>query len=373
LTASTTGTVQFEDGSGCLSQIYPITITVNPVPAPTIEPVAAACPGSQLTLRTNTSASSYVWTKDGTLVGNGPELPLTSLSAADAGTYQLEVSSSGCTGTATVDVTLSDQQAAGVTIPNTSCNNVDSIPLNATVTDLTGLSFAWTTTGNGTIRNPNSLNTSYVPTTTDNGQVDFTLTTTGSGCPIAPITNSVTFSDAPNLTASISDLNPAATTAVTFDVTGDAGLTYNWLFQDQPPATGESVTLTYEIPGQYRAIVTASNATGCSTSDTIIFNVRNSTSLFIPNVFSPNATNADNSSLKVFGTEVSESGFNFRVFNRWGELVFETNNFGFANSVGWDGNFNGDPQPMGAYTYTLTGTFNNGRTIELVGTVTLIR
>jgi gliding motility-associated-like protein len=63
-----------------------------------------------------------------------------------------------------------------------------------------------------------------------------------------------------------------------------------------------------------------------------------------------------------------------RVFNRWGQIVFQRQNFP-ANSeaMGWDGTFNGHPAPSDAYVYIVEVICNNAQVIALQGTVTLVR
>jgi len=89
----------------------------------------------------------------------------------------------------------------------------------------------------------------------------------------------------------------------------------------------------------------------------------------IPSGFTPN-NDGLNDVFKPFG-EKFQSMVDFRVFNRWGQQVFYTNNI----NVGWDGTYNGVPQDMGTYFYTITvarpgGT---GENIVYKGEVTLIR
>ncbi len=97
--------------------------------------------------------------------------------------------------------------------------------------------------------------------------------------------------------------------------------------------------------------------------------------LFIPNIFSPSDFDPNNQSFRVFGEKVSTDAFQFRVFDKWGQVVYETESFVEANTVGWTGDVNGNGQmaPVGVYTYTVVGSFNNGNPINEVGTVTLIR
>jgi gliding motility-associated-like protein len=59
----------------------------------------------------------------------------------------------------------------------------------------------------------------------------------------------------------------------------------------------------------------------------------------------------------------------FRIFNRWGQKVFETTDI----DEGWNGRFNGNLQPMGVYVYMVEAVTNTGRVFNKQGNITLIR
>jgi gliding motility-associated-like protein len=59
----------------------------------------------------------------------------------------------------------------------------------------------------------------------------------------------------------------------------------------------------------------------------------------------------------------------FRIFDRWGNKVFETKNI----DEGWDGSFNGKPQPQGVYVYDVEAVTSTGTTFHREGNVTLLK
>jgi gliding motility-associated-like protein len=59
----------------------------------------------------------------------------------------------------------------------------------------------------------------------------------------------------------------------------------------------------------------------------------------------------------------------FRIYNRLGELVYETNDY----KQGWNGMYKGKPQPMDAYGYTLYAEFFDGKSVKKSGSITLLR
>jgi gliding motility-associated-like protein len=59
----------------------------------------------------------------------------------------------------------------------------------------------------------------------------------------------------------------------------------------------------------------------------------------------------------------------FRLYNRFGELVFETHSL----AEGWDGNYKGKPQAMDVFAYVLEATFIDGKSVRKAGNITLLR
>lgn len=88
--------------------------------------------------------------------------------------------------------------------------------------------------------------------------------------------------------------------------------------------------------------------------------------LFHPTAFTPNGDNL-NDHFTVFGQYVS--GFNMKIFNRWGELLFTTEDI----ATGWDGTFRGAEMPEGTYTFIAYITDRAGRTFKRSGSVLLLR
>ena len=59
----------------------------------------------------------------------------------------------------------------------------------------------------------------------------------------------------------------------------------------------------------------------------------------------------------------------FSIYNRWGEMVFESN----TRKLGWNGIYKGKLQPMDVYTYTLDVVFTDGKKARKTGDITLLR
>ncbi len=112
--------------------------------------------------------------------------------------------------------------------------------------------------------------------------------------------------------------------------------------------------------------VQAMTEAGCLTTDSIKIRVDPNSILTIPNAFSPGS--AYNNTFNIIKRGIVSLSY-FRVFDRWGVMVFETKNI----DEGWDGMFKAKPQPFGVYVYELEATTNTGRKIKRQGNVTLVR
>ncbi|MFN8293603.1 MAG: gliding motility-associated C-terminal domain-containing protein [Chitinophagales bacterium] len=104
----------------------------------------------------------------------------------------------------------------------------------------------------------------------------------------------------------------------------------------------------------------------CTASATIHVRVMNDAEISMPTAFSPNGDGV-NDILRPLGFNVKS--IRWKVFNRWGELVFQTNEW----NTGWDGTFKTVEQPLGVYVYTIEATFMNKKVKHYNGNVTLVR
>ena len=88
--------------------------------------------------------------------------------------------------------------------------------------------------------------------------------------------------------------------------------------------------------------------------------------VYIPNSFTPNG-DGNNDLFLIYGEGIKT--VNLKIFNRWGEMVFNSEN----QFLGWDGNYKGANQPVGVYVYEAQITFLDNRQTLRTGSITLIR
>jgi gliding motility-associated-like protein len=144
--------------------------------------------------------------------------------------------------------------------------------------------------------------------------------------------------------------------------------TYNWSpSQNLSSATTQNPTALLDQTTLFT--LTVSDGL-CSGSDTVLVKVYDSICqepfVYIPNAFSPNK-DGNNDKLYVRGQYIFE--FVFRVYDRWGELVWETSNI----NDGWDGTYRGKLLDPDVYDYYLQVTCIGGLENIIKGNITLIR
>lgn len=96
---------------------------------------------------------------------------------------------------------------------------------------------------------------------------------------------------------------------------------------------------------------------------------------FIPEAFSPQASDPINQTFRIFGERISEEGFSLQIYNRLGVLVYSTNSFKEVNETGWNGeNQNtGVPEPTGVYYYSVKFQFQTGLPISENGAFYIVK
>ena len=141
---------------------------------------------------------------------------------------------------------------------------------------------------------------------------------------------------------------------------------YTWYVDGVLYATTQDASAAFHTLGYHTICLMVSTNYGCS--DTLCRQVYVDVipSIGVPNAFSPDGDGV-NDFLYVYGLGIET--LDFKVYNRWGQLVFETND----RNRGWDGTFKGIPQEMDAYAWIATATFITGSSKTLKGNVTLVR
>ncbi len=408
-------TVTVTDAIGC-SNTATITLTVSTSLSPSIATLPYGC-NSQVSFDVGTGFQTYIWSSGST----------TSTANVSAnGTYTVTVSDlSGCTGIATATANIPAAPTVTIGGTNAICVGNNSV-LNV------GAAFAaynWSngaTTATTSVTQPNT----YLVTVTDaigcTSTDDFVVAVNES--PEVLITGNTTI-DCDNGTANISISggnaltyqwsNGATTMSVSLDavgeyavtVTDNAGCTNTEMIAINELAINSTFADTIEfrlgqvIPlvppiGFTPANITWTNASILSCSDCIEPNARptqttlvnyeamgngpceangfflliqkSSALVYIPNAIAPGTS--ENGIFTIYGNELVEKINFLRIYDRWGELMFENRDMNPGDlTQGWNGTYKGKDLTPGVYVHVAELLFKDGKTEIFSGDITILK
>ncbi len=338
-------------------------IIISPAPPVFAGADFISCDGDPITL-TATGAQTYVWNNG---VTNGvPFVPSVTT------TYTVEgTDANGCIATDAITVTveaLPDPQFFADTL--LGCDPLTITFVNTTPGNMANCE--WNFGDGGTGNSCDTIQNIY----NGSGYFDVTLTTTSvNGC-----VNSITYSDyiyveqVPEALFNVSSqivmsLDPE----VVFSNQSTGAVNYLWDFGDGSPTTTD-VSPSHAFPGEvdhsYPVWLYAYSPIGCVDSMRLYIKVNEEVIYYIPNTFTPDGDQHNQQFQPIFTAGYDPYDFNLKVFNRWGQIVFETYN----DEIGWDGTYNGVLVPDGTYTWKIE--FKTSATDErmmISGHVNLIR
>ncbi len=153
---------------------------------------------------------------------------------------------------------------------------------------------------------------------------------------------------------------------VQFENLTQNGVTYFWDFGNTQTSTDVHPQIVYQEPGAYTIHLTAWDQKGCVDSTyrwTVIIEEHY---IYVPNTFTPDNGRSNN----VFkASTVNVSNLNIVIYNRWGELVFESDDVLFE----WDGSYKGEVVPDGTYSYKIKYLARSGWEETITGHVNVLR
>ncbi len=132
------------------------------------------------------------------------------------------------------------------------------------------------------------------------------------------------------------------------------------------PVANPTSTMMYTI-------TVVDSITGCTQQDQVLVEVIKNRNVFIPNVFSPNG-DGTNDIFTIFTGNGVRRILDFKVYNRWGALVYSTENVSPSHQpFGWDGYFKGKPMNNAVFAWYTEIEFLDDRVILYKGDVTLVK
>lgn len=297
-------------------------------------------------------------------------------SVSREGTYELvSVENDYCSGTVSGTATVGMGTDAMDLEIIAGDNNCEGAVIPITIEgEITGIQLLLTTTGSGNLNKIDNSHYEYESLEGEIGLITFDLEMSNV-CGTMTVSKDVNIAALPDTAFKIYPEGELyAENNITFVATGNAD-TYRWDFGDGNETLGsQSTNHIYTETGNYTVLLTVETS-GCSNSSGKEIEVITQNLLFVPNAFNLSAINPENRVVKVYGSNVSEDGFLFKIVNRWGKVMYSANSFSDANASGWTGRnaHNGEEQALNVFTWILKGKFNSGETFEKTGTVTLVQ
>ena len=144
---------------------------------------------------------------------------------------------------------------------------------------------------------------------------------------------------------------------------------WQWNFANLGNSAQQHPNFTFpgEDSASYPVTLWVTNADGCTDSITKIVKINGETGVFVPNAFTPDFDNL-NETFSPKGYGVSPDGYSFLIFDRWGEIIFES----YIPFEGWNGSYKGNIVQNGTYVWKLNYNDTNGKNYQLIGKVAII-
>jgi gliding motility-associated-like protein len=146
---------------------------------------------------------------------------------------------------------------------------------------------------------------------------------------------------------------------------------YSWEFGDGTGSIESEPNHTYPSEvGNYTVTLTAASPNGCIDSASIAIVYEEEVIFYVPNSFTPDGDMYNQTFQPVFTSGFDPFNFSLTIYNRWGELIFES----MDATVGWDGTYGGKLVQEGTYTWKINFKApNNDNKFEHSGHVTFLR
>ncbi|HEX6182189.1 MAG TPA: PKD domain-containing protein, partial [Chitinophagaceae bacterium] len=189
---------------------------------------------------------------------------------------------------------------------------------------------------------------------------------------IDSVFGTITVNPLPTAAFTFSPIPAEENTPTTFFNNSIGGARYIWHFGDGDSTiktTMDTVRHQYNATGSFIACLVTINQYGCPDTACNTVQAIIKPLLDVPNAFTPNRPGGRGQNHIVRPQGFGMQKVIFRIYNRWGQKLFETTD----PRAGWDGYFKGVLQPMDVYVYTLEVEFTDGTKATRKGDITLIR
>ncbi|MBW7867484.1 MAG: gliding motility-associated C-terminal domain-containing protein [Brumimicrobium sp.] len=354
------------ENGGCTITSTSSVVLTDPTP-PTVSAPSdiAICVGESVTLTANAPNGGTISWDNG--VSNGvafvPSTP---------GTYTYTVTSTidNCVATDAVVVTVE-----GIPTPDFVGDKLygcEPLTVNFISTGSSGTNCIWNFGDGTTVNSCGAVTHTY----SNAGIYTVSLTVTSAAGCTGTITKHNYIEVTPKPTAAFT-ADPMVTdifnTQVNFTNESSNAHDYIWDFGDGSALnyqTNPSYTYSDEEPGNYIVTLIATNGDGCSDTARAVIKIKDVLIFYVPNAFTPDHDHYNEVFKPVFASGYNPYTYTLLIFDRWGEIIFESHN----TDIGWDGTYGGNIVKDGVYVWKIEFKETmSDKHHRYVGHVTLIR
>ena len=364
--------IQITDASGCKQILYSSISQPSPLNV-LVAGNSSLCAGSSASLTSNVSGGTapynFMWSP------NGGTAPNTVVSPNVSTTYTLTVTdNNGCQANTNFAIAVNPNPGANV------INNqlVGCAPVCA--------SFSLTQNQNSNY-NYNWVFTSSAPSPTVinfnqyNPQICFTkegvytaniIISTPLGCSTTiTYTNLVTVYAKPTADFDFDPKDPDVLEhpLVNFTNLSQGASTYQWYYVNSLFSSEQNPNYIFQDPGKFLVTLIASNPR-CSDTISKVITVEDDIFIYIPNTFTPNDDLLNDEFFPVLTGNFSAKNYSFEIFDRWGELLYRSNN---PYETKWNGYYKGEICKDDVYVWKLNIQNAKGKMLEKTGHVNLMK
>ena len=343
--STTSYTVTGTSAENCVNSDQVI-VTVNPIPTVSAGNDIAICPGASVIL-TGSGASTYTW-------NNGVTNGISFVPSSSITSYTVTgTSADGCINTDNVSILFNPIETVSFEPDNTL--GCAPFLVNFTNNTLNAISCSWDFGNGSSSNNCGAVSSSFFQV----GCYDVSLTVTfANGCTNTLTQQNNVCVEAPPIASFVATpaLLSQYDSQTSFQNLTLGGENYLWNFGDN------SATTTTESPehdyvglplGNYLVTLIAYSPAGCIDSISSIIQIKEDLVFYVPNCFTPDDDEYNQFFQPVFTSGFDPFDYNLFIYNRWGELIFESNDA----QVGWNGSYGSNSEVEivqdGIYTWKI--------------------
>ena len=373
-------TITITDNQGCVISLTETITEPDPLAINTLTPDTQICPEDEITLNVTgiggSSQYTFTWTENGTVIGTGTSMLVDPDQTGNQYCVELTEACGSPSASDCLVITFPTPIEPAL-LPNV---NEDCIPgefeFENTSSNGGEIATTYLEFGDGEVLiemgNDSTSHTYenvgtysiYIQTTSIYGCVyDDTLKDIVTVLP-APTANFV-FSANP---ATVFETTIKMNNQSTVDV-----VDWQWISDGSVPSQSTLENPTFVFPegivGDYPVTLIVTSEYGCTDTVTIDMHIMEDLLIYVPNSFTPDGDEFNQTwKPSILGTDIY--GYELRVFNRWGEVIWESNDL----NIGWDGTYQGRKVATGIYVWTISlKNQNDDGKEEFNGTVNILR